>query len=101
MSTDDKDRALLALMNWSGFPFQLRVESEIARLDARPAWSAVRELPWRHPTTQENGYIDLVASKGFVRAVIECKRAETSRWLFLVPRKASTLAEIEAIKAGT
>jgi hypothetical protein len=79
---DDRD-ALLSLLNSSGFQFQLRVENELAR----PPWDIFRELHWRHPITQDGGYIDLVAKHGQIRAVIECKRAEAAKWLFLVPAK--------------
>ncbi|HEV3076996.1 MAG TPA: hypothetical protein VHB47_21415 [Thermoanaerobaculia bacterium] len=45
----------------------------------------VREHHWRHPVTQDDGYIDLITGYGRVRAVVECKRAADSIWVFLLP----------------
>jgi|SRR5580693_1003650 hypothetical protein len=74
------------LLNTSGFPFQLRVEAEISTLTSGNGWSVrSREHQWRHGVSQNSGFIDLVTGYGIVRAVIECKRADSSRWLFLVP----------------
>jgi hypothetical protein len=79
---------LLKILNSSGFPFQLRVEAEIANLRQGPGWQMlVREHHWRHPVTLEDGYIDLIAGYGRVRAIIECKKAADSIWVFLVPKE--------------
>jgi hypothetical protein len=75
------------LVNAAGFLFQLRVEQEI--MDASKAhqgmWAnAAREHRWVNPSSQEEGFIDLVVRSGFCRIVIECKRVTDANWVFLV-----------------
>jgi hypothetical protein len=86
---DKKPPDLSALVNNSGFPFQLGVEHEI-QTNPSPSnnpWAVLtREHPWKHPDTGENGFIDLIAHRGCYRLVIECKRSRDADWAFLVPQ---------------
>lgn len=68
-------------VNSSGFPFQIAVENTINNLSG---WDIMRrEYPWQNNETGQNGYIDLIAEKDFIRLIIECKRVRDSEWIFL------------------
>ena len=76
------------ILDSSGFPFQLRVADDIRRNPGSNGWRVIAdEHCWRSATSGETGFIDIVASYGIVRWVIECKRGAGARWLFLAPRR--------------
>lgn len=80
-TTDD----LRALVNASGYVFQLAVQSCIET--GASGWSVlVAEHPWCDRASGEAGYTDLVlASSNWpaVRLVVECKRTRGGDWVFL------------------
>jgi hypothetical protein len=72
---------LTSLLNSSGFLLQLALEaSQPFPLD--PNNFVLREHPWK--TDEENGFVDLVITRGLVRFIIECKRPRGGQWLFPV-----------------
>jgi hypothetical protein len=79
------DEKLKKNLNSSGFPFQIAVENAISNLNG---WDIMRrEYPWQNSETGQNGYIDLIAEKDFIRLIIECKRVRDSEWIFLCSPK--------------
>ncbi len=73
----DETTPLRNLLNKSGLPFQLAVESEIRRLGPQNGTTEVwREVPY------SEGFIDVVARLGRMLLVFECKRSEKP-WLFI------------------
>ncbi len=95
MSKDsEKNDLILKQLNRSGYPFQLKVESEIKLTSNKHGWNVVsREHPWTSEDGQESGFIDLVLkhSQSYTFSlVIECKRmksdnAQQLQWIFLIP----------------
>jgi hypothetical protein len=81
---------LLAVLNASGFPFQIGVRREIERTKGTHGWKVdAEEYHWRHPRTRAAGFIDLVISheQYIFTILIECKRVKNEgEWLFLTPR---------------
>jgi hypothetical protein len=76
-------------VNPSGFPFQIAVAAHVRTLNT--AWRVIRsELPWRHPETGRDGYIDLLLENALEtsqRLVLECKKQRGDvRWYFLDPQ---------------
>ena len=89
----NQDEALKQI-NRSGYPFQLKVESEITNTKQTHHWDVVsREQAWVTPNSGSSGFIDLVLAHKQIptlRMVIECKRikaddARQLRWIFLHP----------------
>ncbi|MFO1311781.1 MAG: hypothetical protein U1F41_06890 [Burkholderiales bacterium] len=78
---------LIAEVNRSGFPLQLGVERLVLETaDVAAIWD-VRyvEHHWQHPSTNREGFIDLVLTQrqGVGELVIECKRFQDADWTFL------------------
>jgi hypothetical protein len=92
------ERDNMAIVNTSGFPFQMRVAQAIRDNPGRHGWRLLaEEHPWKHPASGESGFIDLIAGFGAVRLVAECKRGADSTWLFLMKkadRKTGDIAEV-------
>jgi hypothetical protein len=68
------------LLNRSGVPFQLAVESAIDALAPKHGidrW--YREVPSRE------GFIDIVARKDHILFAFECKRVDDKPWVFVMP----------------
>ena len=87
MSNSSKQN-LTSLVNASCFLFQLGLEHQIASTKERHGWAIVsHEHPWRYG--EEDGFIDLVLSKGLGLTVVECKRPRDGTWAFLVPEEQS------------
>jgi hypothetical protein len=79
-----RDGDLSKLVNASGFAFQLGIEHEVRATTKNHSWRVVsREHPWSAGGDNQ-GFIDLVLAKGFVTAVVECKRARDGVWVFLI-----------------
>lgn len=75
------------LVNTSGFPFQLAVEHIVRQTHSAHGWTPiVREHPWKDPEDEDNGYIDLMLEKNHWQAVLECKRSQDAKWIFLLPK---------------
>ncbi len=85
MSASNKDR-LSGLVNASGFPFQMAVETSI-RQSAGTRWTILAsECPWHDHATNKGGFADLVVRRHVAPTwVIECKRPRGGEWVFLVP----------------
>jgi hypothetical protein len=88
-----KDEALKQF-NRSGFPFQLRIEHEIATSSQHDWLVSSREHPWKKPESASSGFIDLILNHKTIlgRLVIDCKRVKSDdsrqlQWLFLLPDK--------------
>ena len=80
------DEDYLAEVNRSGFPLQLGVEHLIRSWPSQCNWEVrYHEHRWKHPTSNNNGFIDLVLTqlRGVCELVIECKRVQNAAWLFL------------------
>src|SRR5574337_442937 len=86
MPAEEKED-LLKLVNASGFLFQLRVEDEVNKTSSKHRKTVLaREHRWVDPTTENEGFIDLILTTGTNgKMVIECKRAIDANWIFLVP----------------
>ena len=81
------DAKLKELVNQSGFPLQLAIQNTIEK--ANIGWRVTfTEHYWSHPTTKENGYIDLVIEDDTrtIVAITECKRTQDWPWIFLTPK---------------
>lgn len=75
------------LVNTSGFPFQLAVEHEVRLTHSSHGWiPVVREHPWKDTEKGDSGFIDLVLEKKHWQAVLECKRSQDAKWIFLLPK---------------
>jgi len=73
-------------VNSSGFPLQIALANAVASTASRHGWKVrFQEHSWRHPTTGESGFIDLVLlnQHGTVVFVVECKRSKDANWIFL------------------
>lgn len=81
-----KSDPLKALVNSSGYLFQLVVENEVRTSQERTGWRILtREHPWKNPNDAAEGFIDLVLGQGEIRLVVECKRPKGGVWVFLIP----------------
>jgi hypothetical protein len=81
----EKSNQLKALVNSSGYLFQLAVEHEVRTNQAQTGWRILtREHPWKNPSDATEGFIDLVLGQGEIRLVIECKRPKGGVWVFLI-----------------
>lgn len=82
----------LKIVNESGFPLQIAVETLI-RNHSPGAWQ-VRfvEHAWRSQDGSQSGFIDLVIQNPYDTAVmvIECKRVRDAAWIFLAAKGRST-----------
>jgi len=79
------EKELRKLLNSSGFLFQLRIEGEIRRESRRWRNIAV-EHPCKDTESGKEGFIDLlIGGNGYLRGIIECKRAINGQWIFLLP----------------
>lgn len=101
MSEDDDsdDDALRRLVNAAGYLFQLRIEDAIR--NSGTEWAVVStEHQWVDPDTQEARYIDLVLQGGaYMRVVIEAKRQEAARLVFLTPEPRDREPRRETLRA--
>src|SRR5690242_14203321 len=89
MNTPNDTARLLALVNSSGFPFQLRIAYEIRHMTPGAGWDIIsEEHAWKDETGNE-GFIDLVVGGNTaydrLRMIMECKRTRNADWVFLVP----------------
>jgi len=80
----DPNAPFRAAVNKGGYPFQLAVEDRIRHLPPPNNWQFVS-----HEIPHENGYLDIIAHRGAIVAMIECKRFLKQDWIFLVPQGAS------------
>lgn len=88
---------LAKLVNRSGFLFQLAVEEHVRQSSPSHGWDVLaREYPWHTRDQARSGFIDFVAGKDFLRAVVECKRTQGGEWIFLVPEPARETCELRA-----
>jgi hypothetical protein len=75
------------IINDSGYPLQLHLESQIEATRNRHKWQVLaREHRWVNSESLDEGFIDLVleSTSAFVKLVVECKRVSGS-WTFLLP----------------
>ena len=95
----DESKALLKLVNSSGFLFQLRVEDEVMNTSSSHQKTVLaREYRWVDPITGGEGFIDLILTTGTNgKMVIECKRVIDATWLFLVPDGASPVKKANVL----
>jgi len=80
---------LLKIVNASGFLFQLRAEHEARAVMDKTGWAIhAVEHPWSSDDADRGGFIDLILryAGGSLRLVIECKRVQDGKWIFLVPK---------------
>lgn len=81
MSKLDRD---LIQLNRSGFPFQIAVANSIEATSSSHGWRVhATEYPWAE------GYVDIVAIRGGLVMLIECKRVLDETWLFPVTNRRS------------
>jgi len=92
----DDVTAVVAALNKSGFPLQTRVEHEIQARVASGWKLLASEHPWRDPDGQDQ-FVDLIASRGGVVLVIECKKAQESSLLFLRPLGGETTGIVKDV----
>ena len=80
------EEELLAVVNASGFPFQIRVEQEIIDKSSKSGWRiAAREHRWLDAHDGSERFVDLILRKNIHRTVVECKRVIDAKWVFLIP----------------
>lgn len=78
------DVGLKRIVNGAGFLFEMAVEHAVET--AQSHWSLhARQHPYTDPVNGQPRFIDLVLAAGRQRLVIECKRPQDSRWVFVVP----------------
>lgn len=86
------------LVNRSGFLFQLAVEEHIRSNKPTHNWEVVaREYPWSSPGADRTGFIDIVADRAGLHAVIECKRTQGGDWIFLVPFESQDTVKLRTL----
>lgn len=92
----NKDDLTYKQLSLSGFPFQIRIETEVASTENRHNWRVLtREQAWRNPETDTSGFIDIILQHNqmtTLRMVVECKRqrandARSLQWLFLLSER--------------
>lgn len=79
------DSDLSKLVNQSGFPLQLAIDSLVSKDSDQLGWTVLyREHGWRHGDGQ-SGFIDLVLEDRHGSSVLalECKRVLEADWIFL------------------
>lgn len=79
------DSDLSKLVNQSGFPLQLAIDSLVSKDSDQLGWKVLyREHGWRHGDGQ-SGFIDLVLEDRHGSSVLalECKRVLEADWIFL------------------
>lgn len=79
------DSELSKLVNQSGFPLQLAIDSLVSKGSDQLGWKVLyREHGWRHGNGQA-GFIDLVLEDRHGSSVLalECKRVLEADWIFL------------------
>ena len=84
--TTNSEKNLEKIVNASGFVFQLSVMDNIQRTKEKHNWEILaHEHPWRNPSNDDEGYIDIILKQEWRRFVIECKRTRDASWVFLNP----------------
>ena len=83
---EEEQKQHLSVVDASGFPLQMAVVAHIRSSDT--AWQPIAiEHPWKHPETQQDGYIDVLLQNQVDSSqiiVAECKRQRgDARWYFL------------------
>ena len=92
------DSDLAKLVNRSGFLFQLSVEEHVRQTASKHEWEVLaREYPWSSPDGARAGFIDIVAARGTLRCVIECKRTQGGDWIFLVPHASKETSRLRTL----
>ncbi len=82
---------LRKLVNKSGFPLQIAIESKINNSD-RHEWNLLfAEHYWEDRNSNDDGFIDLILEHQDKKDVIvvECKRVKETSWIFLQEKKSS------------
>ena len=77
------------IINQSGFPLQIGLARAIDESQTREGWRVLyQEHGWTHPSTGEQGFIDLVVENDPRTVVVnvECKRPQEATWQFLLPK---------------
>ena len=77
---------LKKIVNSSGFPLQIALESLIKETHGEHKWSVLfSEHSWANPDTGESGFIDLVLEHKYRSSflIVECKRVQDTSWVFL------------------
>lgn len=73
-------------VNSSGFPLQIGIGNLVNDTTGQHGWKTLyAEHAWKHPSTGEEGFIDLVLQHdtNTQYMVIECKRVKDTSWIFL------------------
>ncbi|MDO8273586.1 MAG: hypothetical protein Q7U82_16955 [Gammaproteobacteria bacterium] len=73
-------------VNSSGFPLQIGIGNLVNDTTDRHGWRTLyTEHAWKHPSTGEEGFIDLVLQhhSGTQYMVVECKRVKDTSWIFI------------------
>jgi len=76
-------------INQSGFPLQIGLAHAVDESQTRQGWRVLyQEHGWTHPSTGEQGFIDLVVENEPRTVVlnVECKRPQEATWQFLLPK---------------
>lgn len=81
----------LEILNSSGYPLQSKIEEVVSSLGKSSPWSVLlSEYSWANSTRGKEGYVDIVLSHHNVsRLVVESKRLDPAKWVFIVPKEAS------------
>jgi hypothetical protein len=82
------DQKLTDIVNQSGFPLQIGVESLVQRTKDQHGWKVLfTEHSWKNELDNDSGFVDIVIENqyGTVVLVLECKRVLDSSWIFLIP----------------
>jgi len=89
---------LAKLVNRSGFLFQLAVEEHVHGTSATHGWNiTAREYPWSSPSGDRGGFVDFIAQRGGLHAVVECKRTLGGDWIFLMPVQATDTVKLRTL----
>ena len=85
-NASDVHGKLIKHVSASGFPLQIAVATAINRTTVRHGWTVrFSEHSWKHPDTNDSGFVDLVlcSRKSAAVMVVECKRSKDEKWVFL------------------
>lgn len=81
----DRNSHLREIINRSGFPLQVALESAVAKGRGNYRWRPLAsEVPWFDELKGEERFIDLLLTRDHLRLIVECKRRKEADWVFLV-----------------
>ena len=85
------DERLRKVVNKSGFPLQIAIQSQI-KASNKHEWRVLfEEHFWKDNRSNQSGFIDLILDKDpSDTLIVECKRAKATEWIFLCDKESQS-----------